>query len=137
MVKLTFRIPSKAIQYGYVEMEVDLPDDPTPEDVATQYLDAVSRFQVTEMDIIKGKQGEAAAKLDGAEADAKASAHQAVAPLPDDSDEVTDAAAATLAEGLGGVTVVEDEEAPWNKAPAESTVAEVPAWDNPPSFDWS
>lgn len=133
MVKLTFRIPSKAIQYGYVEMEVDLPDDPTPEDVATQYLDAVSRFQVTEMDIIKGKQGEAAAKLDGAEADAKAPAYEAT----NEGSEDTDEAAETLAEGLGGVTVVEDEEAPWNKAPAEPTVTEVPAWDNPPSFDWS
>lgn len=133
MVKLTFRIPSKAIQYGYVEMEVDLPDDPTPEDVATQYLDAVSRFQVTEMDIIKGKQGEAAAKLDGAEADAKAPAYED----PNEGSDDTDEAAETLAEGLGGVTVVEDEEAPWNKAPAESTVTEVPAWDNPPSFDWS
>lgn len=132
-MKVTFRLPSKVIQYGYAEMEFELSAEESPEDLAIRYVSAVSRFQISEMDEVKRKQGEAAAKLDGAEADAKAPAYEA----PNEGSDDTDEAAETLAEGLGGVTVVEDEEAPWNKAPAESTVTEVPAWDNPPSFDWS
>ncbi len=130
-MKLTFRIPSKAIQYGYAELELEMDRDPTPEEVAVQYMEAVSRFQIEEMNFVKRKQGEAAAKLDGAEADAKAPAYVA----PDGGPEDTDEAAETLAEGLGGVTVVEDEEAPWAKAPAAEPVVE--AWDVVPTFDWS
>lgn len=128
-MRIVFRLPSKAIQYGYAEVEFE--DHFAPDNLGAAYMEWVSQFQIEEMNFVKRKQGEAAAKLDGAEADAKAPAYVA----PDDGPEDTDEAAETLAEGLGGVTVVEDEEAPWAKAPAAEPVVE--AWDVVPTFDWS
>lgn len=119
------------ISYGNVRAFIVVEDRTNLAEVALAYLTSVMEYQRHEEKIVKAKQGEAAAKLDGAEADAKAPAYVA----PDDGPEDTDEAAETLAEGLGGVTVVEDEEAPWAKAPAAEPVVE--AWDVVPTFDWS
>jgi hypothetical protein len=137
-VKLTFRIPSKMIQYGYVEIEDALDGHKSsPEEVANQYMEAVSRFQMAEMDYVKRKQGEAAAKRDGEEADRRAPERPAAEPpteAPDEGSEDVDEASKTLAEGLGGVTQVPDEQAPWEKA--ETPAPASNPWDDGPVFDW-
>lgn len=129
MAKILMRIPSKMIQYGYIEMELDLPTE-DPRLAADAYMMHVSEFQMGEMNFVKSKQA--------AHSAAPEPVSEPPSEAPDDGPEGTDEAAATLAEGLGGVTVVEDEEAPWNKAPAESTV-QSNAWDTEPKFDfdWS
>lgn len=132
MERVEVTIPSKMISFGNVKPFIVVKDPTDLAEVAAAYLEAVAAYQAAE-------QGYVAAKLDGAEADAKAPAYEAPDDNPVDQDTADYAAAAMLAEGLGGVTVVEDEEAPWNKAPAEST-AESNAWDAAPefgSFDWS
>ena len=133
---MLIRVPSKAIQYGYIEREI--PDTGTPEGDAEAYLNYVGSFQIAEINLIKRKQGEAAAQRDGEEADrraAEAAAAEAATNLPDDDEEVLEEASKTLAEGLGGVTQVPDEKAPWDKPAAEEPQGNP--WDDGPVFDWS
>lgn len=50
MVEITFRIPSKAHQYGYVEISHQGGDElPSPEQLASDYMDYVVRFQKAEL----------------------------------------------------------------------------------------
>lgn len=88
MAEVTFRIPSKAVQYGYVERLVLLPDDASPELVASTYVNYVYAFQKEEQAAIKRLQG-------------GVSAPQGADP----GQQVLDAVKA-LDEGLGGVTEV-------------------------------
>jgi hypothetical protein len=137
MDQIEVTIPSKMVGFGNVRPFIQVEDASNLAEVALGYLTAVMEYQQHEENIVKAKQGEAAAKLDGEEADAKAPAPEPLSEAPDDGPEDTDEAAATLAEGLGGVTVVEDVEAPWAKAPAAEPVKQ--AWDEEPSFegfDW-
>ncbi len=50
MTTITFRIPSKAHQYGYAEISYQGGDDlPSPEQLASDYMDYVVRFQKAEL----------------------------------------------------------------------------------------
>lgn len=44
MTKITFRLPSKAAQYGYAEIEVDHEGDVTGHEVGVMYADLVKSF---------------------------------------------------------------------------------------------
>lgn len=57
-MKVTFRLPSKAIQYGYAEAEVELPDGTHPEDIGQRYAKFTYQF-------LKGEQAGMEAALDG------------------------------------------------------------------------
>lgn len=57
-MKVTFRLPSKAIQYGYAEAEVELPDGTHPEDIGRRYAKFTYQF-------LKGEQAGMMAALDG------------------------------------------------------------------------
>jgi len=48
MAEMIFRIPSKAVQYGYVEMPVGMQDGASPELVAAAYVNYVYAFQKEE-----------------------------------------------------------------------------------------
>lgn len=138
-MKLTFRIPSKMIQYGYVEIEDALDGHKSsPEEVANQYMEAVSRFQMAEMDYVKRKQESVKAPLTEP-VDVATPVHSNEQPdsivAPDEGSEDVDEASKTLAEGLGGVTQVPDEQAPWEKA--ETPAPASNPWDDGPVFDWS
>lgn len=111
-MKALLRIPSKAIQYGYAEVEISY--EGGPEKLAEIYLEYVSKFQITEMDTISGKTSKPEPKAE-----------------PEGSDD-TDEAARTVTDQLPA-TVVTDAEAPWEKA--EETKAEGNPWDKEPEFD--
>lgn len=48
-MKVTFRLPSKAFQYGFAEMQVEYPDDLTPAQVGELYVGAVLEYQLAEL----------------------------------------------------------------------------------------
>lgn len=49
MAEIIFRLPSKATQYGYVEVRDTVDTEVTPEELAEKYAAWVIRFQATEM----------------------------------------------------------------------------------------
>jgi len=53
MAEMIFRIPSKAVQYGYVEMPVGMQDGASPELVAAAYVNYVYAFQKEEQATLK------------------------------------------------------------------------------------
>ena len=129
MDQIEVTIPSKMVGFGNVRPFIQVEDASNLAEVALGYLTAVMEYQQHEENIVKAKQGAPQA--------APEPASEPLSEAPDDGPEDTDEAAATLAEGLGGVTVVEDVEAPWAKAPAAEPVKQ--AWDEEPSFegfDW-
>lgn len=127
------------VSFGNVKPSIAVKDPTDLVEVAAAYLEAVAAYRAAE-------EGYVAAKRDGIAAD-----RAAKAPIPEPVDVATtpsdatlmsynndgpgdvESAASALAEGLGGVTVVEDAEAPWNKPPTEAP--EKPAWAEEPSFD--
>ena len=123
---MLIRVPSKVIQYGYIEREV--PDTGTPEGDAQAYLAYVGAFQVAELEFLKAKQNPPEEKP-------QAPVQAPAEPTPDDEPSDTDEAAQALSEGLGGTTVVEDSDAPWNQADEPATTSNP--WDEGPVFDWS
>lgn len=133
-MKVTFRLPSKVIQYGYAEMEFDLPNSESPEDLAVRYMSAVSRFQMSEMDEVKRKQESVKAPISEPVdvATPQGGDDKVLSEAPDEGSEDVDEASKTLAEGLGGVTQVPDEKAPWDK-PAKPE-AQTNPWDAVPEF---
>ncbi len=103
---MILRIPSKMIQYGYVEVSVDVPD--SPEKAAQIYMDWVSRFQVAEQNVVEN-----------------------VASGQATPEGLQEAAENIVKETLGA-TKVADEAAPWDEpAPAAAEAA----WDKPVEFD--
>lgn len=137
-------IPSGMVSFGNVKPSIAVKDPTDLAEVAAAYLEACAKYKLAE-------EGYVAAKRAGIEADkvtpsvtypegpAEAAPDQPseppFGPLADDDEDVLDQAAQTLTEGLGGATVVEDEEAPWAK---ESTADQPKPWDvAPPVFDWS
>jgi|SRR5689334_2840555 len=133
---MLIRVPSKAIQYGYIEREI--PDTGTPEGDAEAYLTYVGSFQIAEIDFIKAKQESVKAPLpepvDVATPTSSNEEPDSIEDSDEDSEDV-DEASKTLAEGLGGVTQVPDEEAPWEKAAPQAPASNP--WDDGPVFDWS
>ncbi len=136
-MKVTFRIPSKAIQYGYVETEFELPNDESASMLAQRYLSVVSDFQMSEMDIVKAKQESVRAPIPEPVdvATPQGGDDKVLSKAPDEGSEDVDEASKTLAEGLGAVTLVDDEVAPWDK-PTENKQNSNP-WDDVPEFDFS
>jgi len=49
-VKVTFRLPSKSINYGYAEAEFEISDDEKPYDLGKQYAAFTLDFQSGEID---------------------------------------------------------------------------------------
>lgn len=127
-----FRIPSKAIQYGYVEVAINVSDDPAV--AAREYLDYVSTFQMSEMAEVKAKRESVRAPIPEPVdvATPQGGDDKVLSEAPDEGSEGVDEASKTLAEGLGGVTQVPDEKAPWDK-PAKPE-AQTNPWDAVPEF---
>jgi len=48
MGEVVFRVPSKAIQYGYVEVRAEVPDETTFKELAESYVEAVTEFREAE-----------------------------------------------------------------------------------------
>lgn len=46
---VTWRFPSKAFSYGFAEMQIELPEDITPAEVAKMYVAAVLEYQLAEL----------------------------------------------------------------------------------------
>ena len=97
MVNVRFRIPSKMVQYGYVELDVPIEDaDVNPVQVARDYIEYVKAFQ---------------------EAERTKPAETAPAPAPavvTPPVSVEQSAAQLIESELGG-KVVAEETAPWDE----------------------
>ena len=48
MAEVTFRVPSKAVTYGYIEVPVEVEEGATPETLAAMYVSWVYAFQKEE-----------------------------------------------------------------------------------------
>jgi hypothetical protein len=103
MAEITYRIPSRTVQYGYVEVKRNWSDDePTdPEMLAAAYVSYVYAFQKEEEATVRRIQ-------DGVQ-EASEAALAASQPEVDHLVDPVDKAAQMLAEGLGGATEIEDE----------------------------
>lgn len=88
MTDALFRIPSRAITYGYVEIQVPSEEGASPEMLAAQYVSYVYAFQ----------------KEEQATVDRLAKGLSAC--LPDEDDPVVDEAVEVLDKGLDGVTEI-------------------------------
>ena len=108
MAEVIFRVPSKKVQYGYMEVKIDVPSVestfPDPSELGAMYTEYVSRFVDAEINGIQKVQKE----LNDAEA------------------------AQLLKDTLGATEIPEDEAAkPWNK----DTKTESKPWESSPSSD--
>lgn len=92
MAEATFRIPSKAVQYGYIEIPMPIAEGASPEALASIYISFVYAFQKEEQEALK--------RL----SETVREAPMPKAPRPYDED--VQEAVNSLAEGLGGVSVV-------------------------------
>jgi hypothetical protein len=156
MSEILFRVPSRAVQYGYVEMPVIVEGDPSPEVVASMYVSWIYAFQKEELATIERLKGGGDVQMGDtrlasaiAESVADSRAIQEAfkdapsgavkAPLAASQPEVdhpvdpVDKAAQMVAEGLGGAT-----EIPWKQEVATpkkpwETEATTPVVDTP---DW-
>lgn len=129
-------IPSGMIQFGNVKPSIAVKDPTDLAEVAAAYLEAVATYKVEEEGYVKRKQESVKAPIpEPVDVAGLAPGPQSIVVPEESDDDVINAAAETLSEGLGGVTVVEDAEAPWNKALKEEPAK--PEWDNEPTgFDW-
>lgn len=112
-MKVTLRLPSKAIQYGFVEVVVDVPEDATPEFLGAHYVNYVHAF-------LMGEQGGLAGVM----------AKPVVPPTRDDDS----VAVETIKENLGATVISEQE-----MAQAAEQVANEKPWEkkvDAPSKPW-
>jgi hypothetical protein len=102
MAEITYRIPSRTVQYGYVEVKRSWSDDePTdPEMLAAAYVSYVYAFQKEEEATVRRIQ-------DGVQ-EASEAALAASQPEVDHPVDPVDKAAQMVAEGLGGATEIDD-----------------------------
>jgi hypothetical protein len=113
MAEMIFRIPSKAVQYGYVEMPVGMQDGASPELVAAAYVNYVYAFQKEEQATLQ-RLADGLAGVD-----------------PRDSiGDPQQAAVAAIKEGLGA-TEVDESGAPWTK----KVDAPKKPWETGPEAD--
>lgn len=75
MADVTFRIPSKAVTYGYIEVLVPASPEATPEMLAARYVNYVYAFQKEEQAALKRLQ-EGTGAPQGASQEAEAAIHQ-------------------------------------------------------------
>jgi len=109
-MQVTYRIPSKKVQYGYLEFTREVEDE-TPEGLALAYADFILRYNVAERNAFEtwtpGKKPE---------------------PEEDINDVALDAAADTIKDSLGATEINEsDPVAPWDKPTEETTTKKD--WD--------
>lgn len=131
MAKVIFRLPSKAVRYGYVEVEG------TPEEFGLDSLaDASVLGMVYEAYARAFHEGEAGASgkplgtpvpSDLGDFEGQA---QAAPAEPGESD--TEASAVALIESTLGATVVSEEPAPWSKPPGKP---KTKVWEAAPAAD--
>lgn len=127
-MKVTYRIPSKKVPYGYIEVEWDKDDNvmPGPLDLAEDYAQYILDYQAAEVQAFENpaaRQIKKADKVDTSVADAQK----------------------ILNEGLGGVSEVDgdDPNAPWVDNPTadaepdtSTTVNESNEKAQPSDDDW-
>lgn len=107
-MKITYRIPSKKVPYGYIEIEHDqgfavMPD---PSVLAEEYANYIQAYQAAEIAAF-----ESAPKV-------KAKAHT--------NEDINDVAAQEIKSQLGATEVDgDDPDAPWNKNGEETTASET------------
>lgn len=104
MAELIYRFPSK-VPYGYVELKVEIDRDPTPEEVATQYIESFLKYR------------DAEEKALNAPNSAPPKSKPATKPIEDvlSEDEATDLIKREL--GATEVSDDSDSDAPWNNKP--------------------
>lgn len=122
MAEITFRIPSKAVTYGYVEIPVTLTDDPAPEALASMYVNYVYAFQKEEQAALKRiAEQPSPAPTKPLDVGVPGAAEQRVESdlKPRTVDEANDMAAAIIKQELGA-TEVDEDAAPWDRKVAPS-----------------
>ncbi len=119
MTTITFRIPSKAHQYGYAEISYQGGDDlPSPEQLASDYMDYVVRFQKAEL-AAKPKRTDSRL-VDDAFKEGDPTVTDGPPPTAPDAAESVDAK--ELMRTMLGAHVVSETPAPWDgqgEVPAE------------------
>ena len=126
MAELIYRFPSK-VPYGYVELKVEIDRDPTPEEVATQYIESFLKYRDAEEKALNAP--------NSAPPKSKPPIVRTIAEVMSDEDVDTEKQAADLIKRELGATEVDGEDdAPWNNKPeAEEkpyvTPASEDAWD--------
>jgi hypothetical protein len=105
MAELIFRIPSRTVQYGYVEMPLAMEPGMSPEMIASAYVSYVYAFQKEEEATIK-RLAEGVSVSDGAATPEKPVTQASSAPEEPSRDDVEAQAQELLDKGLGGVTEV-------------------------------
>jgi len=110
LANATFRIPSKAVQYGYVELPVAVGEHPDAATLAAIYVNYVYAFQKEEQEAIKRLQR-----------------NPVTAPVTAAQPVTEEEAQRYLDEGLGGVTEVSKDAAPWDKPAVDS---KPKPWEN-------
>lgn len=104
MAEMIFRIPSKAVQYGYVEIPFTFDSAPDAEMLAAHYVNYVYAFQKAEQDAIKAIQMDVSAPVAASQEASEESFQGAVETAQREAQRL-------LSEGLGGVTEVPEGEA--------------------------
>lgn len=130
-----FRVPSKKIQYGYIEVEIDV-SVLTAAQAAAAYMSYVSEFQMAEIEYVEAK---ASPPKDFPKADepTKQDIENANSVIGSNAPEDVQAAAQAVVDGLGA-TEVPDEEAPWDKAKKPEPVKQAWEVEAPvAAFDWN
>ena len=97
MAEMIFRIPSRVVQYGYVELPVGLQDGSSPELIAAAYVSYAYAFQKEEE-----------ATIERLKEAVRAPVAPPKAPTTEQLYEGAEDAIKALDEGLGGVTEVVD-----------------------------
>lgn len=116
-MKITVRIPSKKVPYGYLEYETEV-DSVEPQALAEMYANLIRDYQAAEVAAFEAAPKKAV-KL---------------GPVEDSS---VDEAVKLLNEGLGETTEVNESDppAPWDKTSDETESTEEKPWDLDDS-DW-
>lgn len=112
MPKVIYRLPSKAIQYGYAEIEIELTDEQAanPEQVGAAYATYVGAF-------LEGEKGGLDLFLRGRD-DRPSESHtepRTVNQVMSDEDVDTEAEAVAILKKEMSATVVSEETPPWQK----------------------
>lgn len=125
MSKVTFRLPSKAVQYGYIEIDMDV-DSPDPEMLGSMYMNWVLAFKQGEENAKK-----AAAPPDPQLADTSLAERNLKAQPMTEPAEMTEAQVKAILEGgLGPTTTLPWEEEvqaapkPWQKKAVANVATE-------------
>lgn len=119
MADAIFRIPSRTVQYGYVEISVPAAPDAPPEMLAARYVSYVYAFQKEEEAAIerikKGVSAPVTASQEASPGDPQAAAERlAGGRSPRTVDEANEMARQVIESELGPTTEVSDG-APWNQ----------------------